>query len=121
MEHLNLDGYKYTCRGCGYKGTTNKDHGATCEHCGRLIEPPPASAPKPMSREYKYFRIVETERKPKTKVYAVINKKSGFQLGAIQWYSAWRQYCFAPAADTIFSDDCMQDIVNFVKEINLEA
>ena len=32
----------------------------------------------------------------KTKIVKVINKSSGNEIASIEWYGAWRQYCFFP-------------------------
>jgi hypothetical protein len=61
------------------------------------------------------FELVE--EKPRTKVFAVMNKKNEFRLGIIKWYGAWRQYCFFPSEQTVFSVGCMTDINNFIAEL----
>ena len=76
-------------------------------------------------KKYITFNIVEL--KTKTKVYGVFtslrslsNKSKGNVLGIIKWYSLWRQYCFFPDANTIYSQDCLRDIVNFIKKLMKE-
>ena len=67
----------------------------------------------------KYLDFIEFENTGrKTRVYGVYNKNSGNIIGCIKWYNKWRQYCFYPMNDTIFSNDCMNDIIktiNFIK------
>ena len=46
----------------------------------------------------------------KTYVVVVRSRRTGFALGKIQWWGAWRQYVFAPAYDTVFNVGCMDDI-----------
>lgn len=64
-----------------------------------------------------YIRFETYAKKLKTKVYGVVNIKSGFRIGIIKWYSAWRQYCFYPDEETIFNTECMQYIIDFIKEL----
>jgi hypothetical protein len=33
------------------------------------------------------------------------------------WYGAWRQYCFFPSEEMIFSSGCMQDIIKFIQNL----
>lgn len=63
------------------------------------------------------FNLVSVNADTKRKAYDVLNKKGGYPLGFIEWYSTWRQYCFNPEADTVFSLECLQDICDFIKEI----
>ncbi len=70
----------------------------------------------------KYIEFELIDKKPKTNVYAV-KKKNPINplyvpiLGYIEWYGAWRQYCFYPKGDTIFNMDCMQYIIDYIKEL----
>lgn len=62
--------------------------------------------------KYLYFTLLEN--KPKTRVFGVHSKSSDFQLGIIKWHGPWRQYCFFPTADTLYSKGCLEDINNFI-------
>jgi hypothetical protein len=59
------------------------------------------------------------EGKPKTKVYSVISKSDGSELGEIRWYPFWRHYYFLPTIkfETIYSDRCLLDISKFITEL----
>jgi len=70
-----------------------------------------------MKTEYKYFNIVEYDKKPKTRCYAIISKSDECDLGVIKWFGCWRQYCFF-TEDSIFSSGCLADINQFLKEVN---
>jgi len=75
-----------------------------------------------MKTEYEYIRFVlipEREIK-KTKLYHVYNNKGGPPIGLIKWYGSWRQYCFFPATQTIYSKGCLLDIINFIEQLNKE-
>jgi hypothetical protein len=58
--------------------------------------------------------------KPKTEIYGVRNIKSQAILGYVKWYSSWRQYCFLPEPNTIFSVGCMEDIRDFTRDLNIK-
>ena len=64
-----------------------------------------------------YIRFDETTPKPKTKVYSVVNKKSGYRIGEIKWHGPWRQYCLFPEDETIFNNGCMHDIIEFITKL----
>lgn len=64
-----------------------------------------------------YIIMVEVEKKPKTSVYEVRTKNDGFVLGIIKWYGPWRQYCFFPSEETLWSRGCLQEIIDFIEKI----
>ena len=70
----------------------------------------------------KWLEFVETERKPKTKVFDVVSKCDCTVLGEIKWYPSWRHYCFFPAIDieTVHSDRCLLEISQFITKLNEE-
>ena len=70
------------------------------------------------SKEYKYITINYSESDAKKQHYLIFNKKYGDLLGEIGWYSPWRQYCFMPQDDTVFSRCCLNDIIDFINELN---
>lgn len=71
-----------------------------------------------MSKSYIKFEMID--KKPKTNIYAVYNKNSGSLLGIIKWFSSWRQYCFFPSEETIFSYGCMNEVIDFIQELMKE-
>lgn len=62
----------------------------------------------------KYLEFIWISSKPKTKVFAVVSVNHGDELGRIEWYSRWRQYCFMPHGMTIWNTNCLKDIENFI-------
>lgn len=68
----------------------------------------------PRELESKYMLFEQAVSNRKTKVVLVSSKSSGVELGWIKWYGAWRQYCFYPATDTIFSKGCLQEIEEYI-------
>ena len=60
------------------------------------------------------------EQKPKTQIWHIVNNTSGFLLGIISWYGAWRQYVFSPEEGSTFNDDCLETIQTFLTALNNE-
>lgn len=56
----------------------------------------------------------------KTKVVYVLSASLGIYLGEIRWKGGWRQYCFYPAPDTVFSVGCMKDIQDEIQRLMKE-
>lgn len=51
----------------------------------------------------------------KTKAWT-IKTKEGQALGTVRWYSHWRRYCFMPLPHTVFEEQCLTDIIDFMKD-----
>ncbi len=68
-------------------------------------------------KETKYL-VFASEILPgkKTKTIHVINKSSGNEIATIEWYGAWRQYCFFPSLefDTVWNNTCLKDILDVI-------
>ncbi len=69
-----------------------------------------------LENDYKYVTMIKTEDKPKTSVFDVYTKRKDI-LGEIKWFAQWRQYCFFPEDDCVFSKGCMSDINNFIEQL----
>ncbi len=71
---------------------------------------------------YEYIRITALPAKPrrKTRVYEVGSLSSDTCLGVIKWHGAWRQYCFFPAAETLWSRGCLADVIDFLERLKTE-
>jgi len=72
-----------------------------------------------MKTENKYIRIIEMVHFGKTKRFDIMNKTGTYPIAEIRWYGNWRQYCFFPY-DIVFNSECLELIVDFLKEINIE-
>ena len=72
-----------------------------------------------MRTVFEYIHFVKVAEKPKTSVWACLNKRSGDKLGEVKWYGRWRQYCFHPTLElaTVFNVGCMEDICSFIRSI----
>lgn len=69
--------------------------------------------------DYKYFTVEELPLEPgrKTHVYRVLNRSSGACIGIIEWYGAWRQFCFFPSGDSVWSSGCLDDIQDVLRRL----
>jgi len=67
----------------------------------------------------KYIRFVEMEQTPAraTKVLMVVSIHHNDALGEIRWHGPWRQYCFFPDLDTVWSRGCMQEVQDKIQEL----
>lgn len=65
-----------------------------------------------------YFYITE-EILPnrKTPIYNIINNNN-LKIGQIRWYGPWRKFCFYPDSDTIWDNNCLQDVLNIINDYN---
>jgi len=68
-----------------------------------------------MLKKYVEFELVAT--KSKTNVYSVLSRSSGDFLGEIKWYGPWRQYCFFPAQQTVWSKGCLAEVNSFIQKL----
>jgi len=69
-----------------------------------------------LENEYKYITMIKVEDKPKTSVFDVYSKHDDI-LGQVKFFPQWRQYCFFPEDDCVFSKGCMDDINNFIGQL----
>lgn len=37
-------------------------------------------------------------------------------IGVISWYASWRKYAFQPKGNTVFEQDCLRDIADFIED-----
>ena len=69
---------------------------------------------KHLERKYKYFQTLWYESKPKTAVFMLVTNSRYDVLGFVKWYAPWRQYCFFPDKDMVYSRGCMREINEFI-------
>ena len=72
-----------------------------------------------MKTKYKYIEMQKMNLidKRKTDIYIVKNIKSGWGIGHIKWHPSWRQYCFFPGQDSIYSYGCLDNISDFIFQL----
>jgi len=63
----------------------------------------------------KWIKFVLIEQKEKTEVWAIHTKDFGTFLGTVKWFPSWRKYAFFPDASTVYEQDCLRDIANFIE------
>ena len=67
--------------------------------------------------ETEYLHIRQVPFKGKTTRWEVRNKHNGALLGLVKWYPPWRQYCFYPNADAVFSHGCLENTTAHIKRL----
>ena len=70
---------------------------------------------------YKYIHFSDMSflySKKKTKTFNCRNSNTYDLLGEVKWFGRWRQYCFFPNHETIFNSICLNDISNFLQQLN---
>ena len=67
-----------------------------------------------LKTQYQYIHFEKVADKPRTSVWSCRNNRSGGELGTIRWYYQWRQYCYFPTAQAVYSVGCLADIQAFV-------
>ena len=82
-------------------------------------EKPDTELPEPLKGDYEYFVVRSKRQEPgrKTFVYEIIDKKGGLMLGWVKWYPAFRQYCFHPCPNTVWSESCLADVQDFLARL----
>lgn len=65
----------------------------------------------------KYLKFELIEEKPKTKVYAIVSKNDNSQLAIVKWYTNWRSYAFYPENGTIWEEDCLGAVTQFLRNL----
>ena len=66
-----------------------------------------------------YIEIIKEEFvNRKTPIYHINSKHSQDEIGVVKWYGAWRKYCFFPNGDTIWDMKCLQQVCDWLLEVN---
>jgi hypothetical protein len=72
-----------------------------------------------MQTQYKYLTFVQTDQaEKKTSTWECKNTRSGTTLGIVKWYPSWRQYCYFPTVQAVYSAGCFDDISHFINQLN---
>ncbi len=67
----------------------------------------------------KYIEFKEDGQKyGKRNVYAIVNKRSGTPIGNIFWYPPWQQWTARFDDDSVWSEDCLEDVRKFILSKN---
>lgn len=85
---------------------------------GQLREPGTVPALVGLKVSYEYIHFDDySNTGQKTGRWMCVNNHHGTWLGEVKWECGWRQYCFFPASDMMFSRGCMADICDFIKQL----
>jgi len=70
-----------------------------------------------LTTRYQYFDFEQYESPGKTGRWKCTTKR-GACLGIVKWYGAWRQYCYFPYKEAVYSAGCLMDIADFLNKAN---
>lgn len=68
---------------------------------------------EPTQRIYKYIEFVREEKR-----WLCINVRMQDTIGVVEWYPTWRQYIYAPEGATVYSAGCLDNIKDFLDQLN---
>lgn len=68
----------------------------------------------------RYLKFIKDSVPQNTWTYYVRSEGNGDLLGTIKYFGRWRQYCFFPVKDTVFSAGCLVEIDDYLKKVNAE-
>lgn len=71
-----------------------------------------------MKTEYKYIKFTFVDSKDHKKGGACINKKTTSILGYWDYYIPWKQYVIEFLEDCVFNSTYLQDIADFLNQLN---
>lgn len=72
----------------------------------------------PERASYEFIEFIRKTSSGKTERYTCQNRRSAGELGEVKYYGAWRQYCYFPTAQAVYSKGCLDDISHFVARLN---
>lgn len=64
--------------------------------------------------EYKHIEFAESATSDRKRWWCMA-KKDDIMLGFVEQYGPWRQPCFFPEPDIVFSESCLLDIADFLR------
>lgn len=67
-----------------------------------------------------YFSELPLKEGAKTKTWHVRTKAGDEAIGFVRWFGRWRKYAFSPERDTIYEQDCLWDIADFIAQATAE-
>jgi hypothetical protein len=68
---------------------------------------------------YRYIRFVkQPEGKSRnTDIYSCRTNATDTEIGIVEWYKAWRRYCYFPTTQAVYSAGCLKDIADFIGKL----
>jgi hypothetical protein len=89
-----------------------------CSLCENGVPANYRSVGKPKPKWISFQKDIR-KRGAKTDVWHVWSLKDqelGSHLGIVSWRSTWRKYAFYPSPQTLFEQDCLRDLAQFIEE-----
>jgi len=68
-----------------------------------------------MKGKWIVFRFLRMSESGKTQVWEVVNTDESLLLGYVEWFGRWRKYIFRPLSMTVYEQDCLRDIAEFIE------
>ena len=70
----------------------------------------------------KWITFQMEQRKPgaKTDIWHVWSAPGSAHLGTVKWYGRWRKYAFFPGMETLYEEDCLRDLAEFIESETLK-
>lgn len=68
----------------------------------------------PQKTKYKYIYF---EKNPHDNTWWCVDTKDDSYIGWVDYYERWKQFCFYPQPATVLSQDCLEDIIDFIKQL----
>lgn len=68
----------------------------------------------------KYLEFIEDNKwslSHKTRRFIIKNRTQDMIIGQIKFNSHWRQYCFYPENETVWSVGCLNDVISFIEQL----
>ena len=62
----------------------------------------------------------ESIESPREKCWVCKNTKSGDELGEVKYYKKWKQWCYFPIVQAVYSASCLKDIADFIEQLMAE-
>jgi hypothetical protein len=70
-----------------------------------------------MKTQYKYIHFVEIVQDPNHSTWSCRTNSGQLELGRTEWYYPWKQYCYSPTYQAVYSADCLDDISHFMGQL----
>lgn len=71
---------------------------------------------KDRMEKYITFEDIGTTPTGKTRIWNIWSKTDDSLIGQIRWHGAWKRYCFFTGEASIFEQDCLRHISEFIVE-----
>ncbi len=64
-------------------------------------------------RQYDFITIQQVPNSNPA-IFAIINNKSGDELGTLSYYGRWKQWVLNARSEAVFAASCLLDICDFI-------